>query len=114
VIFILNRDHGGVFRFAPLQSEASKGILQDSGLTTDSIDTFILVEDGKCYIRSEAALRVARRLGGVWGLLYVFIIVPRPLRDYVYGAVARHRYEWFGKRDECMVPGPGDRERFLK
>ena len=114
VRFILNRDTGGVFRFAALQSEISKNILKKSGLTTDGLDTFILVEGEKCYVRSEAALRVARRLGGAWGLLYVFIIIPRSLRDYVYGIVVRHRYEWFGKRPECMVPGPGDQERFLK
>jgi predicted DCC family thiol-disulfide oxidoreductase YuxK len=114
VRFILNRDSGGLFSFSPLQSDISKSILQEFGLSNDSLDTFILVEDGKCYVRSEAALRVARRLGGVWGLFYAFIIIPRPFRDYMYGTVARHRYKWFGKREECMVPEPGDVERFLK
>ncbi len=112
--FIIKRDPRSVFRFAPLQSDISKSILQEFGLSNDSLDTFVLVEDGKCYVRSEAALRVARRLGGVWGLFYAFIIIPRPLRDYVYGIVARHRYKWFGKREECMVPEPEHRERFLK
>lgn len=114
VRFIIDRDPGGVFKFTPLQSETSKSILDRLGLPTDSLDTFILVEDGKCYVRSEAALKVARRLGGAWALLYIFVIIPRPIRDYLYGTVARHRYEWFGKREQCMVPEPGDQERFLK
>lgn len=114
VRFIIKRDHAGVFKFAPLQSATSKSILKDCGLPAESLDTFILVEDGKCFVRSEAALRVARRLGGAWGLLYAFMIIPRPIRDYVYGIVAGHRYKWFGKRDQCMVPRPGDQERFLK
>lgn len=114
VKFIIKRDPGSVFKFAPLQSEISKTILQEFNLSTDSLDTLILIEDGKYYVRSEAALRIARRLGGVWGLLYIFIIIPRPLRDYIYSIVARHRYKWFGKREQCMVPEPGDQERFLK
>ncbi len=114
VRFIIKRDPGSVFRFAPLQSDTSKSILKQFELPTDGLDTFILVEDGECYVRSEAALRVARRLGGGWGLLYGFIIIPRSIRDYVYGIIARHRYEWFGKKGQCMVPEPGDQERFLK
>lgn len=114
VMFIIKRDPGGVFKFAPLQSKAAKGLLQNFGLPTDDFDTFVLVEGGRCYVRSEAALRTAELLGGAWGgLASVLKVIPRSLRDRVYGYVARNRYKWFGKMDRCMVPGPGIQERFL-
>ena len=78
-----------------------------------SLDSLVLIEKGKCYTRSTAALRVVRRLRGAWKLLYVLIIVPPFLRHPVYDFVARRRYRWFGKKDRCFIPAPGDRERFL-
>ena len=65
------------------------------------------------YTRSTAALRIARRLRFPWPLLYAFILVPRPLRDMIYDFIARNRYQWFGKRDTCMMPSPELRARFL-
>jgi predicted DCC family thiol-disulfide oxidoreductase YuxK len=64
-------------------------------------------------VRSTAALRIARRLTGAWPLLFLAIVVPRPLRDAVYNWVAHNRYDWFGRRDECRVPTPALRDRFL-
>ena len=74
----------------------------------------ILVEGDRAFTRSTAALRVAKRLSGAWPLLYVFVIVPRFLRDAVYGWVARNRYRWFGRKDHCLVPTPELRSRFLE
>ena len=76
-------------------------------------DSFVLVEDGKLFTRSDAALKVARRLDGIVSLLNGFIIVPRFIRNPVYDFIARNRYKWFGKRQECMVPEPGVADRFL-
>ena len=59
------------------------------------------------------SLQVARRLSGLWPLLYVLIVIPRPLRDWLYDRFAARRYRWFGKREACMVPTPELRERFL-
>ena len=73
----------------------------------------VLVEDGALYVRSTAALRMARHLGFPGSWRWVFLVVPSPLRDWVYEWVARHRYGWFGKRDTCMVPTPDVRARFL-
>lgn len=114
VRFIIKRDPEGVFRFAHLQSEAGVRLLEQFGLPTGDYDTFILIDSGRYYVRSEAALRVARRLGGWWGMLYALMAVPAPFRDWVYSYVAGNRYKWFGRTDECMAPGPGIEERFLR
>ncbi len=113
VQFIINRDREGRFSFASLQSAAGQAHLRQFGLATDAFDTFVLVEGGKAYTRSTAALRIARRLPGAWQLLYALMIVPRPLRDWMYGLVARNRYRLFGRRDSCMMPTPELRAKFL-
>ena len=113
VNFLLNHDPAGHFKFAALQSEAGQGLLAGCKLPTDEFKSFVLVEDGRCYQRSEAALRVARRLPGAWRLLYGFILLPTPLRDALYDLVARNRYRWFGRRDTCRLPTPELRARFL-
>lgn len=113
VQFILKRDKKGYFQFASLQSEAGQELLKKYNLPTEDFDSFILLEHGELYQRSTGALRVCRRLGGGWPLLYVFIIVPTFIRNTVYNWVARNRYRWFGKKDACMMPKPEWKERFL-
>ena len=113
VQFIINRDPEGRFAFASLQSAAGQAYLRQFGLSTDAFDTFVLVEGEKAYTRSTAALRIARRLPGAWRLLYALVIVPRPVRDWGYGLVARNRYRLFGRRDSCMMPTPGLKAKFL-
>jgi predicted DCC family thiol-disulfide oxidoreductase YuxK len=110
VQFILPRDRAGRFRFASLQSDAARLLLKGD----PPEETMVLIEAGKTYIKSAAALRIARRLRFPWPLLYAFVVVPRGLRDIVYDWVARHRYRWFGKRDACMLPYPQWRGRFLE
>jgi predicted DCC family thiol-disulfide oxidoreductase YuxK len=111
VRFVIERDPPGRFQFAPLQSEAASRLL---GAAPQPLpDSLVLVEDGRLFTRSTAALRVARGLRFPWPLAYVFVAVPRPLRDWVYDAVARNRYRWFGRRDVCMVPTPELQSRFL-
>ncbi len=114
VQFIINRDAKNRFSFASLQSEAGQARLRQFGLATDAFDTFVLVEGGKAYTRSTAALRIARRLPGAWPLLYGLVVIPKPLRDWVYGLVARNRYRLFGRQDSCMMPTPELRARFLE
>ncbi|HEV8674058.1 MAG TPA: thiol-disulfide oxidoreductase DCC family protein [Methylomirabilota bacterium] len=114
VTFIVKRDPGRRFRFAALQSAAGATLLRQFGLPADALDTLVLVEGNRAFTRSTASLRVARRLSGLWPLLYALIVVPRPIRDLLYGVVARNRYRWFGRRDACMMPTPDLRERFLE
>ncbi|KYD15717.1 thiol-disulfide oxidoreductase DCC family protein [Geobacillus sp. 44B] len=111
VQFIIARDPHAVFRFASLQSEAGEALRQKFGVP--EVDSLVLLEDGRYYTKSSAALRICRRLAGAWKLFCIFWLVPKPLRDYVYGFVAKHRYEWFGKRDHCLMPTPDIRARFL-
>ena len=114
VKFVLDRDEVGYFRFGALQSPAARPYLERCGLSPDELSTVVLVEGDRCYTRSTAALRITRKLGGAWPLLYALVVVPRPLRDVAYGWFARNRYRWFGKRDECRVPSPALRARFLE
>lgn len=113
VDFIIDRDPRAELRFAALQSDAARPLLARCGLPAEHPGSIVLVEDGRCYRRSTAALRIARRLTFPWPLLYALLLVPRPLRDAVYDWVARNRYGWFGKRDRCRTPTPDLRSRFL-
>ena len=113
VNFVIKHDKKDRFRFAALQSEVGKAILEKYHVPAVDMSSFVLIEDGKYYLRSTAALRLLKRLGGIYSLLYAFIIVPRFLRDGVYNYVARNRYKWFGKMESCMVPTKEVRGRFL-
>ena len=114
VDFIIARDPEGVFAFAPLQSETGRGFLASAGVPADDLDTIVLIEGERRYVKSTAALRILKRLPGLWPVLYGAIIVPRFFRDAMYNAVARNRYRWFGKSDSCRVPAPEIRQRFLE
>ncbi|MNH33306.1 hypothetical protein D3C79_938090 [compost metagenome] len=86
----------------------------DGKLPEDHLTSVVLVQDGQYYTKSEAALRVSRRLGGLWPLLYAFILIPSVLRDPIYDWVANRRYQWFGKSDVCILPSPELQKRFLE
>ena len=113
VRFIIERDPRARFQFAPLQSPAADRLIGAQVDRASLPDSIVLVDDGRLYVRSSAALRIARGLRFPWPLAWIFIVVPRPIRDWVYDLIARHRYAWFGRRDECMVPTPDVRSRFL-
>jgi predicted DCC family thiol-disulfide oxidoreductase YuxK len=113
VQFVIARDPSARFRFAALQSDAGRRLLQTAAVAEPFPDAVVLVESGRAFIRSTAALRIVRRLRAPWPLAYSLIAVPRPIRDWVYNLVARHRYRWFGTRERCMVPTAEVRARFL-
>lgn len=113
VQFVLRHDPREYFQFAPLQSRAGREQLTRLGLSETDLRTMVLVEAGKPYLRSSAALRVYRRLGGGWPLLFGFIAVPKPVRDAVYCLVARNRKRWFGSPTQCPVMPPEWRRRFI-
>ncbi|MFC6996761.1 thiol-disulfide oxidoreductase DCC family protein [Rufibacter roseus] len=113
VQFVIEHDPHGYFKFAALQSEIGQQTLQQHKMPTQQFSSFLLLENGKLYTRSSAALRVFRRLSGAWPLLYGFMILPAFLRDAVYDLVARNRYRWFGQQESCMLPTPELKARFL-
>lgn len=113
VQFIIRKDKKKEFRFASLQGKTGQELLKKFDLPVNNLNSFVLVVDGKAYTRSTAALTIARRLGGGWRLFYAFIIIPHFIRDAFYNIIAKNRYRWFGKRDECMLPSPDLQERFL-
>jgi predicted DCC family thiol-disulfide oxidoreductase YuxK len=114
VQFIIRRDKKNRFRFAAIQGKTGQSLMQQFQLTQNEINSFLLIEGQKIYTRSTAALRVFRQLGGLWSLLYVFIIVPPFIRDVIYNWVARNRYKWYGKRDACMIPLDELKSKFLE
>ena len=112
--FLIDRDPKGVFKFAALQSEPGKAILEKHHITSiTDFDSVIVEKDGKLYQKSDAALEIARNMGGLWKLLYGFKIVPKFIRDFVYDLVAKNRYRFMGKMDACRIPTPELRARFL-
>jgi len=113
VQFVIKRDKKNQFLFASLQSMEGKKILMENNVLPDKLYSFILAEDGKIYDRSTAALRVIKKLSGFWHFFYGFIIVPEFIRNGIYNFIARNRYKWFGKKDECMVPTPELKAKFL-
>src|SRR5882757_5712709 len=113
VNFVIKRDGNQLFKFAPLQSEDGQKLVEEYGLNKPGIDSVILIENGRAYTHSTAALRIAQHLGGIYAWAYLFIYLPRGLRDFFYKLFARNRYRLFGKKKECMIPTPEVRERFL-
>jgi predicted DCC family thiol-disulfide oxidoreductase YuxK len=113
VQFVIERDPTAIFRFAALQSDFGQAILAKNAVNTEGGDTMILVENGQVYDRSTAALRVAKRLSGGIQLLSIFLIVPKPIRDFFYKIIARNRYRWFGKQETCWLPTKELKARFL-
>lgn len=113
VNFVLDHDPQGKFKFGTLQSQPAQLILTQMDLPTEDYETFLLLESGTIFTKSTAALRILRALPGYWSWLYAFIIIPRPVRDFVYSVIARYRYRWMGKSETCRVPSPQERARFI-
>lgn len=113
VKFILKRDKKAYFRFASIQSETGQEYLLKNKISTKLNNSVILIEDDLVYYKSTAALRIARRLKGFWFLLYVFIIIPGPVRDFIYMVISNNRYKWFGRKTKCFLPGEKYKPYFL-
>ncbi len=113
VNFIIRNDKKDYFRFTPLQSEIGIKISEKYNLDSGNLKSVILVDKGKIYTKTTAALRIAKQLSGAWPALYVFIIVPAPIRDVIYNIIAKNRYKWWGEKESCMIPTPDVRKKFL-
>ncbi|PLR76640.1 thiol-disulfide oxidoreductase [Bacillus sp. V3-13] len=113
VQFIIKRDQQGYFKFASIQGEAGQKLLKENNIN-NGIDSIVLIEKQKVYIKSSAALRIAGKLQGGGKLLALLLLVPVPIRNFLYDWIAHNRYRWFGKQDSCMLPTASIKERFLE
>lgn len=107
------RDRDGRLWFAPVQSEAGRAVLARHGLPTLDPDSFVLLEDGRVHVKSQAFFQVVRYMGGAWPLLRMGSALPRRWADWLYDRVARNRYRLFGRKAACMIPPPSFARRFL-
>ncbi|MFT5715562.1 MAG: putative DCC family thiol-disulfide oxidoreductase YuxK [Flavobacterium sp.] len=115
VQFIIKHDKKDLFRFVALQSELGQSIVKHIGVDTKNMDSIILYEPGVAYyVKSVAALEIAKRLRGVIALISIFKILPTGLKDSVYDYIAKNRYKWFGKREHCMIPTAELKSKFLE
>jgi len=114
VRFVMKRDQYDLFYFASLQSDLGQKMMKERGIDTDQLDSIILIDPGNAYyIKSTAALEIAKKLSGLWPILGVYLYLPEGLRNWVYDFIASNRYSWFGKMDACPMPSPEERSRFL-
>jgi len=113
VQFIVKRDNKEQFLFGSLQSDAGQELLLHFELKNSDFNSIIYIEHGKVYQKSTAILNIYRHLSGGWKLMYGFIIIPRFIRDAVYMWISNHRYNWFGRKDQCMIPSKNLQRRFI-
>lgn len=111
--FLAPRDRDGRFWFASVQSETGQAVLRANGLPTDDWESFVLVENGKAYFKSDGFFRIVRYMTFPWPVFGIGRILPRVLADWLYDRVARNRYAIFGKKQSCMIPRPELKARFL-
>ena len=114
VQFIIKHDKNDIFRFAALQGDLGKKLLRERGLEPDELDSIYLIEPGVAYYKeSTAALEIAAELSGPYSFLKHFKFIPEGIRDSIYQFIANNRYKWYGKREECMIPTPKLKAKFL-
>lgn len=115
VQFVIRRDPKKKFQLASLQSESARTLLIGAGTDPTTLpDSIVLLEGDTVYVRSDAILHIGKALSFPWSAMATAVLwIPRGLRDSAYQWIARNRYRWFGKRNECMVPQEADLDRFL-
>jgi len=114
VQFVIKRDKKRSINFAPLQGDYGQQLLKQHHLPMEEFNSFLLIENGKVYAQSTAALKVCKYLTGGWPLMVGFIIVPTFIRNGIYRWIAKNRYKWFGKKDACMIPTAELKSRFIQ
>ncbi|MDN3493633.1 thiol-disulfide oxidoreductase DCC family protein [Winogradskyella bathintestinalis] len=115
VLYVIKRDKKNKFLFAPLQSEIGEEIIKQFNIDTNKTDSILLynAKNETITSKSSAAIHIAKHLGFPVNLLVVFFIVPTFLRNWVYNYIAKNRYQWYGKKESCMIPTPELKAKFL-
>ena len=112
---IIQKDKTDQFRFIALQSSKGVELCKYLGIDQTQTDSIVLFIPGEAYfIKSQAALKIAKKLGGFYILLSPLQLIPTSISNFVYDYIAKNRYKWFGKKDQCMIPDAQIRERFLE
>lgn len=112
--FVIKRDSEDIFRYASLQSDIGKQLTSERQIDTKTIDSVILIAPGVTYyVKSDAALEIGKHLKGYRTISGVLYLIPKGLRNIVYDFIARNRYKWYGKKDQCMIPTPELKAKFL-
>ena len=113
VLFVIHHEKNAHIRFASLQSATGKALLEKHNLNTKAIDSFVYITQNKAHIKSTAVLHLVKKMKGPYPALFVFIIVPKFIRDSIYDFISKRRYKWFGKKEVCMVPNENLKKRFI-
>jgi predicted DCC family thiol-disulfide oxidoreductase YuxK len=113
VNFIIVHDKKNYFKFTPLQSDLGIKLLEKYNFDNSKTDSVILIENDNIYTKSTAALKISKHLNRLYSLLYILIIIPTFIRNFVYDIIAKNRYKWFGKKDSCMMPSAEIKSKFL-
>jgi len=113
VQWVIKRDLAGQFMFASLQSDAAKDLFEKHNISETDLSTVILIDGDKVYTHSDVPLQITHKIGGFWSIFYYFRWLPSPFRNAIYNWIARNRYRFFGKKDQCMIPTPNLKSRFL-
>lgn len=113
VLFIIKRDPQSKLKFSSLQSDYGAEQMKRFNLPPSALNSVLLIKNDQLFQKSNAALEIARMLDGIWPGMYAFKIVPLFIRDFIYDWIAKNRYRWFGKKEECMIPTPEMKARFV-
>ena len=114
VRYVIKHDKKDLFRFASLQSDIGQKILKHIGSDSNYSDSLVLYEPGVAYFyKSAATIEIANSIGGVFSMMSIFKIIPAFLRNPIYDFIAKNRYKWYGKSDECPIPTPNLKDKFL-
>lgn len=112
VQFVIKRDNKNIFQFASLQSNFGQKMIKKYRIHPN-MNSLVLIDEDACYFESTAALKICKQLNGFWKFMYIFIIVPAPIRNFVYRIIAKNRYKWFGRTRSCPVYPPEIRKKFI-
>jgi predicted DCC family thiol-disulfide oxidoreductase YuxK len=108
----IKQDKNKILRYTPLQSNLGKRLKIEYRIP-ETVDSIVVIANNKAYLYSDAALQITKRLPFPFKLLYIFIVVPKPFRNWFYKWFAANRYKWFGKKDSCMIPSKEVKQLFL-
>lgn len=112
--WIARQDHRSEFRIIPLQSDLGAALMRHYGMDPADPTSWLYIQDGQAYCSLDAFIRVSQRLGGRWNIVRVLRIIPKPIQDVMYRAVARNRYKFFGTTDMCNLPDLDIQKRLLE